>query len=274
MLKKIILLTATTLFSFSAFAQNNSIFTDEDFGRDEFKAISKDLSAAFLHTTNSGGSSLGSIWGIEAGLVFGGLESKNLQSVAEDVSQQDQDDLKYLPYAGLIAGLALPFGIGGEVSMIPEVDIEDGSFSSLSASVRWSITDMIPLVGSFSPLKIATRVSWGSTDFDYETSLISGSKETADFSVDNFEIGVTAGFNLFLIEPYIGLSAVKADAELNTATDLVIPGIINNRRFSDDRSGTRTVAGVLLKLPLLRFGVEVSNFQGLNRYTGKISFKL
>ena len=281
MLKKILikisLLISAFLFTTTAFAQSSGIFTDEDFGEEEFKAASKDLSAAFLHTTNSGGSSLGNLWGVELGLVFGGLESRNLQMAAESATEQEQDELKYLPYAGLIAGVSLPFGIGAEASLIPETDIGDGSFSNLSLSARWSITDLIPIVGSFSPLKIVARVSYGQTDFAYLTSLTGGrSTEDADFSVKNLEIGATAGFSLFILEPYVGISTVQSESELNASSDLSIPipGLVNERRLTDDRSGTRVLGGLLFKFPLMRFGLEVSNYQGINRYTGKLSFKI
>jgi len=278
MFKKILLILSSFIFVATASAQTDgSVFTNENFGKEEFDLASKDLTAAFIHTTNSGGSALGSLWGVEVGLVFGALESDNLRAAAESASGEDQEDLKYLPYAGIIAGVALPFGIGAEVSMVPEVEIGsgEGSFGSFSGSLRWSITDMIPLVGTFSPLKITALASYGSTDFNYETSLGAGSTEAADFNIKNTEIGVVAGFNLFLLEPYIGLSSVSSKSNLNATSDnSFLPLDQRTRSFSSSPSGARTKLGVLFKLPLLRFGLELSNYQGVNRYTGKISLKI
>ena len=275
MFTKITLLVCTTLFSFSTWAQDGNVFTDPDFGQEQFELASEDLSAAFLHTTNSGGSSLGKLFGLEVGLVFGALESDNLASAVEEATGEEREEFELLPYAGLIGAIALPFGIGAEVSLIPEVDIEDGVFSSFSLSARWSLTDFIPLVGSFSPLKIVARAAYGSTDFNYEFSAIGNSTEMADFNVTNTEIGITAGFNLFVLEPYVGLSSVRSSTELNANTDnLLLPETLRSRSFSNDLSGTRALAGVLFKFPLLRLGVEVSNYQGLNRFTGKLSFKI
>jgi len=277
MFKKILFIIISLSFVTAANAQSDAIFTDEDFGAAEFNLASKDLSSAFLHTNNSGGSSLGSIWGVEAGLVFGAVESDNLRAAAEAASGDPQDDLKYLPYAGIIAGVALPLGIGAEVSFIPDVEIGsgDGSFGSYSGSLRWSVTDFIPFVGSFSPLKITARASYGSTDFSYETSLNGGSKETADFSIKNTEFGVTAGFNLFILEPYIGLSTVKSKLRLDAeTTNPLIPVNLREKNLRSDPSGTRAMLGLLFKFPLIRFGLEMSNYQGVNRYTGKISLKI
>ncbi len=279
MFKQMLLIIAAFGFTTQAFAQDN-IFTNlDEFGAKEFELVSEDLSAAFVHTTNSGGSSLGSIWGVEAGIVAGILEADNLQSIAEDISGESQDELAYLPYAGIAAGIALPFGIGGELSMVPEVDLGDGSFSNLSTRLRWSITDMIPLVGSFSPVKIAAHASYGQTDMDYTFSLTGNSKETAAFEMKNTEIGVTAGFNMFLIEPYIGLSTVRGKSSLNATTSGAIPsgpGIpqIGDQNRSASVNGTRAVLGVLLKLPLLRFGLEASTLHSSTRYTFKMSLKI
>jgi len=275
MFKRILLVLTASLFVVTAHAQSESIFTDPDFGNEEFDLASKDLTSAFLHTTNSGGSSLGSIWGVEAGLVFGALESDNLRAAAESASGEEQEDLKYLPYAGIVAGVSLPFGIGAELSMIPEVDVADVSLGSYSGSLRWTVTDFIPFVGGFSPLKITARASYGSTDVSYETSLNGGSTETADFSIKNTEFGVTAGFNLFILEPYIGLSTVNSKTRLDAETNNpLVPVNLREKNLRASLSGTRALAGLLFKLPLLRFGLEVSNYQGMNRYTGKISFKI
>lgn len=277
MFKKVLLTLASLSFVATASAQNDAIFTDANFGKAEFDLASKDLAAAFVHTTNSGGSSLGSIWGVEAGLVFGAVESNNLRAAAENASGEPQEDLKYLPYAGIIAGVAMPFGIGAELSFIPDVDIGsgEGSFGSYSGSIRWSLTDFVPLAGSFSPLKIVARASYGSTDFNYETSLNGGSKETADFNITNTEFGLTAGFNLFILEPYIGLSTVKSKTSLDAVTtNPLIPINLREKNLRASPSGTRAIVGLLFKLPLLRFGLEMSNYQGVNRYTGKISLKI
>ncbi len=275
MIKKITLSLIAMTFSLQTFG-NSNIFTDEDFGKAEFKKASKDLVSAFAHTTNSGGSSLGSIWGVEVGIVAGGLDAKNIREVAEEVSGSSApDELKFLPYAGIIAGVSLPFGIGGELSLIPKTDIDDASFSNQSIALKWSITDMIPLVGSFSPLKITTRFAYGSTDLNASFSASGNSTETVDFSIKNTEIGVTAGFNLFLIEPYIGLSSVSSDSDLNASTNNTsIPVQFRERNFDTSLSGTRTILGVLFKLPLLRFGLEMSNMQSTNRYTAKLSLKI
>lgn len=265
------------LFSSLSFAQSN-IFTNNSFDDEDFRRISKDLASSFVHTTNSGGSSLGSVFGFEVGLVFGGVESKYLKDQAEEITGEEQDQFQYLPYAGLIAGVSLPAGIGAEASVIPKVQIgdDDGEFSNYSGSLRWTVTDIIPIVGTFSPLKITAKASYNETSLYYTYDGSGTSTETADFSISNFEYGAVVGVNLVVVEPYVGVTHVKTSSKLDATTDYVspLPGlVIEDQHFEADLEGTRIQAGVLLKLALFRFGLELSNLQGVNRYTAKLSLK-
>ncbi len=275
MLKKIITLSIICTFSFTVFAEKN-IFTDEEFKQNEFDLISKDLVAAFAHTINSGGSSLGKIWGLEAGIVAGILSSKNLENVAKNISGIKQDNFSYIPYAGFIAGVTLPFGIGYELNIIPTLglDFENDSFFNTSTALRWSVTDLIPIVGTFSPLKIALKAAFGKTAVKYTFNINTDSEEKTDFKLNNTELGIVAGFNLFLIEPYLGLSHVKSKTRLHASTNIKIPGIITEQTLKSDLSGTRTIIGLLFKLPIFRIGLEWSNLQDSNRYTAKLSLKI
>lgn len=273
MFKRIIILCAVCTLTVPAFAEKN-VFTDKDFGQAEFELVSKDLAAAFAHTTNSGGSSLGSLWGVEVGIVVGALKSDNLQDAAQSITGDKEEDLAYLPYAGIVAGIALPFSIGAELSLVPKIDLDDGSFSNSSIGLRWSVTDFIPIVGTFSPLKIAARASYGTTKMDYSFSTTANSTETADFEIKTKEFGLIAGLNFFLVEPYLGVSTVKSNSTLNAATDFTFSGIISNRTLESDPSGTRAVLGVLLKLSFSRFGLEASTLHSSTRYTFKMSLKI
>lgn len=265
----------------STFAQSDNIFTDAEFDAQDFENASKDLAAAFVHTTNSGASSLGKVFGFEVGLVFGAAESKYLKAIAKEIADdpdnEDIDNFSWVPYAGLVGAFSMPYGLGVEASVIPKIDFEDDSyFKHLSGSVRWTITDIFPVIGSFSPLKLTAKVSYGQTDLYYKTNATSTSTETADFSISNFEYGLVAGANLVFLEPYVGVSSVKTQSELYAETDYVspIPGvIINNREFKTDLKSARYLAGLLFKFPLFRFGLEYSNLHTVDRYTAKLAFK-
>lgn len=260
-----------------AFAANN-IFTDVGFSQQDFKNVSKDLASAFSHTTNSGAASLGKVFGLELGLVAGGVESKYLKDKAEEISGEPQDQFKYLPYAGVVFGFSSAYGLGIEASIIPEIELGggDGEFSNYSGALKWTLTDLIPLAGSFSPIKIALHTSYGETNLYYTYNGSGVSTETADFNISNFEYGLTLGLDVYFLEPYLSVGYVKTTSMLDAATDYVppIPGlIIADQHFDAKLEGARLKAGLLLKLPFFRFGLEMSNLQSANRYTAKLSVK-
>lgn len=268
---KHLLLSLVVIFGvYPAFSQiDQSIFLDSlNFDQSDFDDISKDLSGAFAFSTNSGGASLGKIWGVELGLVLGVTEGNNIQRIAEENTGEEQDDLGYLPSGGLVAGVGLPFGIGVEANIIPELEFSDITVSNYSLAVRWEITDMIPLVGSFSPLKLAIRASYGDANFQFQDET-----ESADFNISNTEFAAIAGFNLFVAEPYISLSHLQSSTDLNAESrNALFPAEVS---FDSRLKMTKFTAGVLFKLTVLRLGLEYVNFDtGVNRYTAKVSFKI
>lgn len=250
----------------NAYGQFEDTIFLQDFDQQDFNDVSKDLTGAFSFTTNSGGSSLGKLWGVELGLVLGVTDASNIERIARE-NTGDDEDLGYIPSGGLIAGVALPFGIGLEANIIPELDVSDVSISNFAIAARWEITDMIPLAGSFSPLKLALRASYGNANFNYEDST-----ESADIDIENTEIAAIAGFNLFLVEPYVSLSHLRSSTDLDAESNSIIPAEVN---LDSNLTATKFTAGVLFKLTILRLGLEYATFDtGVNRYTAKLSFKI
>jgi hypothetical protein len=126
---------------------------------------------------------------------------------------------------------------------------------------------MIPLAGSFSPLKLALRASYGDSSFEYQDET-----ERANIDIANTEIAAIAGFNLFVAEPYVSLSHIRTSTDLNAESRSVIPAEVS---LDSDITATKFTAGVLFKLTIMRLGLEYANFDtGVNRYTAKLSFKI
>lgn len=267
-MKAILAILFITALGSQTYAQSSdAIFTDLDFNQQDFSDMSKDLTGAFSFTTNSSASSLGSLWGFEVGLVAGITPADNIKRIAEEMSGDAQDELKYLPSGGLIGGVALPFGIGVELNLIPKLDFGDVSFSNTQIAARWEITNMIPIVGAFSPLKLALRLSHGNTGFDY-----SSGEESAEISLKSNEIAALASVNLILIEPYLSVSHVKSTGDLDAESKN--PLFPLTRSFDSSFKGTKLTTGLLFKLALIRFGLEYSTLNDIERYTAKLSFKI
>lgn len=269
-MKKICLVFLISVFCVGASAQNNDIFTDAGFTQQDFDDLSKDLMGAFSFTTNSGAGTLGSIWGVEAGLVLGVVPATNLKRIVKEKTGEERKELSYLPAAGIVAAVAAPFGIGAEAKFIPKISQSDVGFIDTGIALRWSVTDLFPLVGTFTPLKLTVKAAYDAASLDYKAD-----QETVSMKVRSLELGAWAGVNLVFVEPYLGLTSVKAKTKLTAETTRVqVPGVYQNAEFKSELSGLKTTLGLLFKLPLLRIGLEYSTVKSINRYGLKLSFKI
>lgn len=262
------------IFSQNSFAQCNDGQAFTCFDQEDADAVYKDLTSAFAPTAVSGASSLGKIFGVELGLVLSASRAPNTERVVQ--SYGSDFEIPGIPMAGISAIFTLPYGIGVEGSFVPKVDISDyGSFESLNLGARWTITDVFPM-GFF---KIAIRGSYLSSkasltqEEDTGTPGIGTVSETADFAVDITEMGAVVGFNLKVVEPYIGFSNLSSDGSIQARGTSSEGAPIPDVDESSSISGTRMYAGVLFKLPLLRLGAEVATFEDIERASIKIAFK-
>lgn len=278
MLKGLLLYSLTlVLISLSNFAhaQSNVIFTN--FSPQDFEDVNEDLTSAFTHTTHNGAASLGKIFGIEVGLVLGLVEANNLERVSQSTSSSSEG-IPYLPSAGISGAIGLPFGLGAEVNLIPEIDeIEDAKFENFSIAARWSITDMFPLKGGFSKLKLALRASHGNSETTYATTgneaLLGNYTASADFKTETTEFTFLVGYDLSWFEPYLSVGSVKSNGDLFAETVSDLQGT-DTANYAAEFNGTRVVLGLAFKLPILRLGFEYSQIADAPRLTTKIAFKL
>ncbi len=257
-----------------AYAQCNAGQAFTCFDQEDADAVYKDLTSAFAPTAVSGASSLGKIFGVELGLVISASRAPNTERVVQ--SYGSDFEIPAIPTAGISGIFTLPYGIGIEGSFVPKVDISDyGSFESLNIGARWTITDMFPM-GFF---KIAVRGSYLSSkasltqEEDTGTPGIGIVTETADFAVDITEMGAVIGFNLKVVEPYIGFSNLSSDGTIQAQGTSSGGASIPNIDEASSISGTRAYAGVLFKLPVMRLGAEVATFEDIERASIKIAFK-
>jgi len=267
-MKHSLIFSILLLFSTTAFSQfDESLFLD-NFSQEDFDGISKEFGAAFSFTKNSGGDSLGKIWGVELGLIVGVTEAPRLQQkIEENDPSGEQQDLGYIPSGGIVAGLSMPFGIGLELNYIPEFDFEGFGISNTAIALRWEITEILPLIEELTPLKISMRVAYGSANFNYQDDT-----ENADININNTEFTLLAGLSLPAFEPYLSLGHIQGSTDLSAESrSFLIPVEV---AYDSEFVATKLSAGALFKLSILRLGVEYSYFDfGVNRLNLKLSFK-
>ena len=132
-----------------------------------------DLSANFIHTSVSGASALGRLWGFEVGLVGGQTQTPNINRLVK--TADPNSDSPHLPMAELLGVLTVPAGITAEIGLVPKVGSSEFRFNSLSLSAKWTINEVIAL-----PLSVAVK--------GHLTTLSMDSEDVIDVSGTNIPV--------------------------------------------------------------------------------------
>src|SRR5437016_3186385 len=81
----------------------------------EFKKVVGDFSTNFLHTSVSGASTLGHIFGFEIGVVGGQTKTPHIETLAHEVDPGAKADK--IPQAALLGVLSVPLGFTVEANL-------------------------------------------------------------------------------------------------------------------------------------------------------------
>lgn len=261
-----ILFLLAALFTANTQAQNLSFkLLDES----DLEKVVGDLSATFNHTSVSGASSLGNIFGFEVGVVAGIAKTPEIDSFAQENGSTEKVD--QIPHGEILGMLTVPAGITVEAGMIPKVGKEDFKFNTFSAAVKWTPTDVFLDL----PLSLAVKAHLTKTNLSFKQTV---SNIDTNFDYKNTITGLTllASKNFVLVEPYVGLSYLKAKGELeysgSPASPVFDPAYTAANSASASKSSTGFMVGAELKLIFFKLGAEYASAFGTSRYTGKASF--
>lgn len=160
---------------------------------DEFKNISKDLTAAFSFKAVQPSEAMG-ILGFDIGIELGATEMKH-GSVWKKLTGDDENWLP-IPKIRVSKGLPFDFNIGASYTQVPDSNIKlwgvDASYAILAGS---TLTPALAVRGAYTKLD-------GVSELDFETKSI--------------DISVSKGFLMFT--PYGGIGHVWADSTPNNVT--------------------------------------------------------
>ena len=110
---RLMLLFATAfMLNFSARAED---FTFKNLTDADFEKVTQDLSATFAHTSVSGASPLGDIWGFEIGVVGGQINTPEVDKLVKRGDPSASADK--LPGAEILGVVSVPFAITGPRSL-------------------------------------------------------------------------------------------------------------------------------------------------------------
>jgi len=258
------------LFIFISLFYSLSIFAEDiqlrDLSKKDAEDVTKEFSATFVHTavaapeTDEG-------WGLEVGLVAGVSNSPKLSQFVDD-SGGKGDDFKYIPNAGLMGRIHIPMNLFFELTLLPEQETKELTFSSSSFAVGWNFGKSLSL-----PFDLAVGYERGNGDLEFHQKA-EGTNPAMDVKFSARTTSYWVGFSktLWFITPYLKVGASKLERDIEGEASIFIYSTETDESFNT--SGSFMAGGVNLEFGLLKFGAEVSNVQGVSRYAGKLSFDL
>jgi len=254
-----------SLFTIMAQAQSIPL---ESMDRSEFGKIVSDFSANAQHTTVSGASSLGEIFGFELGLVGGVTNTPEINKVAK---QGDPNaNVSSLPHGELIGLVSVPAGVTVDFGFIPKVGSSEFKFNSYALGVKWTFTDLFFEL----PVNLAIKGQYGTSHLEFK-SVIQSVDTTFEYdnSVTSFLLLASKDFGLF--EPYAGLGMAtgKGKMVVNGSSQVFTdPEYQASQSASADKSSSVLMVGTEVKLVVVKLGIEYARLFSTNSFTGKLSF--
>jgi len=263
MMKSFVVLVASFV-SFSAWADPS--FTN--ITSDDFTAIAKEASSNFTHSSMIGASKLGDIFGFQVGLVGSQTGAPNTNTIVK--RNGGSAEFPNLYNAGLMGAVGIPFGISGEVSMIPKISASGADLSATSLALKWNINDVIPVL----PINLALRAFSSTAKFSFAQT-ISAMTATVENKTNVTGLQILVSPMIPMIEPYAGVVYLNGSNELSVTGTT---GTVFDTSFSTSQSekksvsGTQMLLGVEATLLALKLGAEYSQAFGASRIGIKFGF--
>lgn len=247
------------LLTFNAYAD----FKLKDIDKADFKGISEEFAANFMHTSVSPASSLGNIWGVEVGFIAGITEAPKVGNLVKE--QDSSENIDKLPHAGILAIATIPLGITGEMTFIPEQSSDNFKFETKSLAAKWTFLSK-PFID------MAVKAHYSNTEFKY-TDTISSVKTTVSIDQKVYGGHLVLSTDLFIIEPYVGFGFAKGSTDIGATGNVSIfdSSFSTSSSKSNEISGDHIFAGVQLNLLLIHIAGEYSKIFDTEKFTAKFS---
>lgn len=259
-MKKTLLVLLTCFLAQSTFA--DPTFTN--LTEDDFNQISKDMSANFTHGSILGASKMGTVVGVQVGLI--GMQT-NAKRTNDIVKRNAGAELPNLYNGGLLVAVGVPFGLAAEAILFPKMTASGASLNSTSLAIKYNINDVIPVL----PINLALRGVYSTSGFSFSQTQSGVTTSVEDKnSVSGLQILISP--MIPIVEPYLGFGMLSSSNEL-TATGSAIfdTAYTTSQSQKKTNSTTQTLVGVDVNLLLLKMGVEYSNAFGTDRYAFKFA---
>lgn len=230
---------------------------------DELKRVVGDFSADFMHTTVSGASALGSIFGFELGVVGGQTATPNIGAFAREVDPGLKADPLY--FGSALAQISVPLGLTVEANLVPKVGSDDFKFSNLGLGAKWTLTQTLLNW----PFSMALRGTVTRTEVSFRQT-VSSVQQNLKFTNSQQAFSVVFSKNLILLEPYVTAGFASANGELSGAA-IFNGDLAGASSASGKNAGGFYGGGVEVKLLILKIGAEYMRLYDTNRLAGKVT---
>jgi opacity protein-like surface antigen len=247
------------IFSTAALADD---FTLQNVDSTQLKSMVGDLSTNFLHTSVSGASTLGHVFGFEVGVVGASTNTAHINDVVRETDPNASVDHVY--NANILGVLTVPLGITAEIGFLPPVGSSKFHFNTQSLAVKWTPTEFL----LDWPLSVALKASYTGSNLKIDQEV---SGNDIHYKYNNRETALMAlvSKNFVIVEPYFGLGLVQARGKLSADSSTVFADNVTSMEAT--RSGTAWMLGAELKLLVVKLGVEYTNLFNTGRVAGKLS---
>lgn len=268
-------LIATVLATISALSPAHAAGPGfNNLSQDDFDKAIRELSGNSSYHSVTGAGTLGSIFGIEVGIVGGLTNTPEINAYSKQVDSSA--DVSRLPHASLLVGVSVPLGFTGEVLLFPEMKFGDVKYQQFGGSVKWTATEALVL-----PFNLAVRAFVTSNKMSFQQTLNNASTGNVPTQVtvtqDNNQMGLQllASPSLPLIEPYVGVGTVKATGKLavSGSTTGTIFNFTSSQSAESSPTSVQFLLGVNANLLLLNLGVEYSRAFSTDSYNFKLGFR-
>lgn len=247
----------------SSFANSSPSFTNITSA--DFEDISKDMSANFTHNSMLGASKMGTIFGIQLGLVGAQTSSAKTNEI---VKRNAGSELPNLYNAGLVAAVGIPFGIAFEGVYVPEVSASGVKFSATSLGLKYNINGIIPVL----PINVALRGIYSNSKFSFDQTINSVNSSVEDSNtVSGLQLLISP--MLPIVEPYFGVGYLSGSNKLSVSgTSTVFDASFSSAQSETKNvTSTQLLAGIEFNLLLLKVGAEYSQSFGTSRVGVKLA---
>lgn len=253
--------------SFASSSANAQNIAFSQISEGDFQQIAKEVSANFTHTSVSGATSLGSIFGFQLGVVLGQTKTPGLNSI---VKRADPNiNLDEVLHGGLLGQLTIPAGVTFEALVLPSVGSKDFKVKNTSLAVKWTLTEYLLEL----PVDLAVKGFYTKSEMDMKQRISNADQSiTLDDKMMGLAVLVSKSFGV--IEPYAGLVHNKANVDMGYAggTNIFASTYTTSQSATVNTSSTGYLLGAEAKLLFFNAGIEYTRIFSTNRYTAKLAF--